>query len=60
MENLPEKSESPKQVCSITVVFPVESDDAAIDVKKKIGEVVSDVEDARVDFRIMNMGRPRV
>ena len=55
MEN--NQKESPKQICSITVMFPVESDDAAIAVKKKIGDAVSEIEDARIDFRITNIGR---
>ena len=45
----------PKQICTITVAFPVESDDVAIAVKKLIGEATKDLPDARVDFRIMNM-----
>ncbi len=57
MENPQEKGESPKQVCTITVAFPVESDDDAIAVKKKITDAVSNKPDARIDFRIMNMGR---
>ena len=58
MEN--DKTEQAKEVCSITLIFPVLSDDEAMSVKKKIGEVVSDIPDARIDFRIANMGRPRV
>ena len=55
MENPQEKNESPKQICSITVIFPVESDDQAIDVKKKIGEVVGDTADVMIDFRIRGL-----
>lgn len=60
MENPPEKNESPKQVCTINVVFPCDSDENAIWIKKKISEAVSETPDARIDFRIMNLGRPRV
>jgi len=49
-----------QQVCNITVTFPVESDDAAIAVKKKIDEIVKDIADKRVDFRILQVGKPRV
>jgi len=52
-----ENSNATKEICSITVAFPVVSDDEAIDVKKKIGEVVKHIPDARVDFRIMSMVR---
>lgn len=58
MEN--DKTEVPKQVCTITVVFPTDSDDQAIALKKKIDEAVSGIDAARIDFRIMNMARPRV
>ncbi|KKN14571.1 hypothetical protein LCGC14_0994770 [marine sediment metagenome] len=47
-----------KQICSITVMFPVDSDDAAIAVKKKVGEALSDIEDSRIDFRIMPVPMP--
>ena len=49
-----------KQVCSITIAFPAESDDEAIAVKKKIADVVADLPEVRIDFRIMEMGKPRV
>ncbi|KKM88740.1 hypothetical protein LCGC14_1255710 [marine sediment metagenome] len=55
MESPQGKSESPKQICSITVMFPVLSDDEAIAVKKRIGESVKDIADARIDFRITNL-----
>ena len=58
MERPQGKSESPKQICSITVMFPVLSDDEAIAVKKKIGDAVADIEDSRVDFRIMPVPMP--
>ena len=60
MENPPEKNESPKQVCTITVVFPSDSDEKAIIAKQKIGEAIGDMADARIDFRLTNLGRPRV
>ena len=55
MEIHPVPKDQPKQICTITVAFPPESDDAAIEVKKKIGEVTRDLPDARIDFRIMNI-----
>ncbi len=47
------------EICTITIVFPVASDDDAIEYKKKIGDVIKDIPDARVDFRIMTLGKPR-
>lgn len=59
MEHPPTNQSKPNEVCTITVAFPVGSDDEAIDVKKKIGDLVKDIPDARVDFRIMSLGKPR-
>ncbi|KKM66002.1 hypothetical protein LCGC14_1485590 [marine sediment metagenome] len=46
---------TPKQICTIAVIFTPVSDDEGIEVKKKIGEAIKDLPDARVDFRITNM-----
>lgn len=60
---MPEPNETtqnrqPKQeLCSIRIVFPVESDDQAIGFKKKITEILSDIPDAAINFSIMT-GRP--
>ena len=55
MENPTENKTDTKQVCSITVMFPVTTDEGAIVVKKKIDEAVSNIENARVDFRLMDI-----
>lgn len=44
-----------KEVCSITIMFPVESDEQALAIKSKIKEFVKDVEGVRFDFRITAM-----
>ena len=54
-----EETPKPKQICTITVMFPVESDNEAMEVKKKIDDAVSETKDSRVDFRIMNLGPTR-
>jgi len=41
-----------KQMCMITIVFPTDSDDQAIGVKKKIENITAQYPDARVDFRL--------
>ena len=41
------------QVCTIHVGFPIESDEQAIEYKKKIAAVVADVPKARIDFSII-------
>ena len=48
-----------KEVCSIRIVFPVESDEQAFDYKKKIGEVFKDESDVQIQFGITTpMARP--
>ena len=47
-----------KQVCSISITFPIETDDAALVIKKKIDEAMKETTDARVDFRIIKMPVP--
>lgn len=46
-----------QQVCIIKIVFPVGSDDEAIDVKKRIGEAMKDMPDAQINFNLIS-GRP--
>ncbi len=57
MENPQGKSESPKQICTITLIFVVESDNAAIIVKKVIDEAARELPGSRLDFRITDMTR---
>ena len=40
------------EVCSLRIMFPVESDEQAIACKKKIAEVLSDVADVTMQFGI--------
>ena len=44
-----------KEVCTIRIMFPVQSDDEALEAKKKIAEVLSDVPDVNFQFSITNM-----
>lgn len=46
-----------KQVCTVNVMFPVESDEQAIDVKKKIAEVLSEIPLVRIDFNLTQIPR---
>jgi len=48
---LPAKSKPQKGV-SIQIMFPCESDDMAIDIKKQIDEVVKDIKEKRYTFNI--------
>lgn len=45
------------EVCSIRILFPVQSDEQAIAYKKQIEEMLVEVPDAVIDFRLMT-GKP--
>ena len=42
-----------KQICQIRVVFPTETDEMAIEIKKKITSILSEIPDAQVHFALM-------
>ena len=44
-----------KEICRMTLTFPVDSDEQAIDIKKKIGAVLAELSDAQVNFSLMNL-----
>lgn len=53
----PQKVKFNREVCSIRIMFPVESDDQAIDFKKKIAALLAEIPDAQIQFSLMS-GRP--
>ena len=52
--------EDKQEVCSIRIIFPVVSDEAAIEYKKKIAEVLAGIADAQIQFSLgtMPVGMP--
>jgi len=52
-----EKTTQPKQICSIRIMFPVNTDEQAIEYKKKISDTLSDKPEARIEFSLSNMSR---
>jgi len=44
-----------KQVCTIRIMFPVDTDEQAIGYKKKIGDVIADIAQARIEFSLMSV-----
>ena len=48
-------AEPQKELCSIRIVFPVESDDQAIEYKKKIAALLAEIPDANITFSIHTM-----
>jgi len=42
------------EICTIKILFPVGSDEQALDSKKKIQEILSGIDDVQIDFRLMS------
>lgn len=52
-----EQKQPPKQVCAIQIGFPVDTDEQAIEYKKKIAAVLADIPKVRIEFSLMNLPR---
>jgi len=48
MESIPNK-----QICSIRIMFQVETDEQAVALKSKINAIVSDIEGVRFEFTLV-------
>lgn len=46
---------TPKQICSIRIMFPVESDAQAMICKNKIDEIIVDIPAAQTEFSIRSV-----
>lgn len=44
-----------KELCTIRIMFPVESDEQAIEYKKKIASLLVQIPDAQINFGLMTM-----
>ena len=55
----PQPANSKIEICIIKIMFPVSSDETAIDKKRKIAAVLSDIPEAQIDFRLM-AGKPQI
>ncbi len=44
-----------KQICRITITFPVGSDDTAIEYKKKIASLMAESDESQIQFSLMNI-----
>ena len=51
----PNKDTNKQEVCSITILFPVDTDEQAIAVKKQIGDILSTIPDTRIEFRLSEL-----
>ena len=52
-----DKPKTQTEICTIRIGFPVETDEQAIEYKKKISEILSDIPQVRFEFNISNMAR---
>jgi len=43
-----------QQVCSIRIMFPVTSDEQAIEYKRKISVILTDIPESNIQFSLMN------
>lgn len=49
-----EQKPQPKQICTIRIMFPVDTDEQAVAYKKKISDVLVDIPQARIEFSLMS------
>lgn len=50
----PQMDKSNSEICTIRIMFPVDSDEQAIEAKKKISEAMADIPETQVQFAIMS------
>jgi len=50
---IPQTAKSKQDLCTISIMFPIESDEQAIAYKQKITAVMAGVDAARIQFGIM-------
>jgi len=53
----PEKSK--KQICSIRILFPVDTDEQAIEYKKKASTLFAEIPEANIQFSLIS-GQPAI
>jgi len=49
-----EPKEKPQELCSIKIMFPVETDEQAIQYKQAIGSVLATIPNAKVEFTLLS------
>jgi len=45
------QSKPDSEICSIMIMFPIDTIEQAIEIKKKISVLLTEVKNARIDFR---------
>ncbi|GAI93124.1 unnamed protein product [marine sediment metagenome] len=51
----PEHTIEMQDICTIQIAFPVDTDEQAIEYKKKISEILSNIPNLRIDFSLASM-----
>lgn len=49
-----QKTTPPKEICSIRIAFPVDTDEQAIEYKKKISDILGNIPDVQIHFSLMS------
>jgi hypothetical protein len=49
----PQTPPMPKKVCMVQLMFPIDNDKDALDVKQQIDAVIKDIKDKRFTFQII-------
>jgi len=44
-----------KEVCTVRIMFPTESDEQAIELKKAISALLSEIPDVQIQFSLMHI-----
>ena len=52
---IPPTEKSKQEVCQIRIMFPVSSDEQAIEYKKKVAALLVEIPDAQINFSIMSL-----
>lgn len=50
-----EQKKPPTQVCSLRIMFPVDTDEQAIEYKRKITDILVDIPQARIEFSLSSL-----
>lgn len=49
-----------QEICSIRIMFPVTSDEQAIEYKKKIAALLAEIPDAQIQFSLSSLNAARM
>lgn len=50
-----EQKPTTQELCTISIAFPVDTDEQAIEYKKKISDVLANIPQARIEFSLMTV-----